>query len=115
MTNSSLDVYWWNNNINFGDQLNKFIIEKLSGQKVNLINEYYNKLHYMCIGSILHFANKNTVVWGSGLISNDKKYLPKSVPKKIHSIRGPLTKQYLQKAKINSAIHFNHYFIYNLY
>ena len=102
MTNSSLDVYWWNNKINFGDQLNKFIIEKLSGQKVNLINEYYNKLHYMCIGSILHFANKNTVVWGSGLISNDKKYLPKSVPKKIHSIRGPLTKQYLQKAKINS-------------
>ena len=77
MTNSTLDIYWWNNKINFGDQLNKFIIEKISGKKINLVNENDNKIHYMCIGSILHFANKNTIVWGSGLISNDKKYLPK--------------------------------------
>ena len=41
MTNSTLDIYWWNNKINFGDQLNKFIIEKISGKKINLVNEIY--------------------------------------------------------------------------
>ncbi len=93
MTNSSINVYWWNNKINFGDQLNRFIIEKLSGKKINLISEFSDKPHYMCIGSILHFANENSIIWGSGLISNNKKYLPKTKPKKIHSIRGPLTKE----------------------
>ena len=102
MTKSLLNVYWWNDKLNFGDQLNKFIIEKVSGGKVNLINENEDKIHFMCIGSILHFANKNTIVWGSGLISNNKKHLPRSIPKQIHAVRGPLTKQYLKKAKIKS-------------
>ena len=83
MTNSSINVYWWNNKINFGDQLNRFIIEKLSGKKINLISEFSDKTHYMCIGSILHFANENSIIWGSGLISNNKKYLPKTKPKKF--------------------------------
>ena len=72
---NNIDVYWWNNKINFGDQLNKYLIEKISGREVKLKEENSYKTHFLCIGSIFHLANKNSIVWGSGLISKKKNYL----------------------------------------
>ena len=97
---NNIDLCWWNNKINFGDQLNKYLIEKISGKKVILNETNSDKTHYLCIGSIFHLANKNSIIWGSGLISKKKRYLPLSSPKKIHAVRGPLTKKYIEKSNI---------------
>lgn len=101
---------------NFGDALNPYFI-KLLTNKTNII--HYEKLHnkrvrarisrlfnlnfkprenFMVIGSILELADSNTIVWGSGFIS-EKSYL-KVKPKKILAVRGPLTR----KKVINQGI-----------
>lgn len=98
---NKLQVYWYNKRINFGDTLNEYLVKELSQQEPELVPADSPNPYYMCIGSILQFATKNSIVWGSGLISKEKKMLPKESPQEIHAVRGPLTKLYLEKAGIS--------------
>ena len=81
---------------NFGDALNVFFIEYLSSKKV-LFAKFIPKLikrnekTYAVIGSILQWSQNNCEVWGAGFISDKNIKIPK--PKKIHSVRGPLTRK----------------------
>ncbi len=83
---------------NLGDALNKDLIKIISG--VNRIIYYdkrkfyfklrkffglYPKQNYLVIGSMLKWADKNTIVWGTGFISADSKLSVK--PKKICAVR----------------------------
>lgn len=76
---------------NWGDDLNEYLIEKVSGRKV-VIYPYSTQKHVLGIGSILHRARDNSVVWGSGFISansdNDKKL-------DVKLLRGPKTAEKL--------------------
>lgn len=84
---------------NFGDDLNLFLLEKISGKKVipyrySIIGKLGKKKNYLCIGSILNvLPNQQTEVWGSGVLS-DQLSLP-ARPLKVNAVRGPLTRQYL--------------------
>lgn len=84
---------------NFGDDLNLFLIEKISGKRVipyrySIIGKLGKKKNYLCIGSILNvLPNQQTEVWGSGVLS-DQLSLP-ARPVKVNAVRGPLTRQYL--------------------
>jgi len=98
----------WFNSKNWGDKLNPIIIKCLSGiepTRVNLfIPSYLNwrnllngfiktepKEIYLVIGSILKYADKDTIVWGAGFISENDRLREK--PKKICAVRGPLTRK----------------------
>lgn len=84
-------VYWYKSNRNFGDELNKIILEKISGKKILFVNPKNFKFqHFLAIGSILSHANENSLIWGSGLISKNITLSQK--PKKIFAVRGPLTR-----------------------
>lgn len=84
---------------NWGDDINKYFIESISNLNVLDLScsSFYKLLPvkaYSCIGSILGIFNAGEYeVWGSGLIEPD--FQLKSLPKKIHSVRGPLTRQAL--------------------
>lgn len=96
-----LDWYW--HTTNFGDNLNKWLIEKLSNKKVVNINSNYdftNHTVYSSIGSILQKNFKYKVdVWGSGcMYSSSTKYIINV--NKIHAIRGKLSR----KVALNSSI-----------
>jgi pyruvyltransferase len=54
--------------------------------------------NYVSIGSILHFSDKNSIVWGAGFISKDSYC--KVPPKKILAVRGPLTRKKLIEQNI---------------
>ena len=79
---------------NWGDDLNYFLCRKLfCGDVISYQSSIVSKLlcrtNYMFIGSMLHDANKHTIVWGSGLLSPN--LLPKEQPQEILAVRGKLT------------------------
>jgi len=100
-----IDLFWFSRHhlkrddvINFGDELSKFVVENISGKKVNWVNplkqSFFSKTfrkNYLAIGSILHFGAKNSRVWGSGLI--DTKI--KAPNAKYYAVRGRFTRKEL--------------------
>lgn len=77
--------------INFGDALNYPIIEHFSNKKiVNKRHIRTNKQTFSCIGSIIQSIQSNSIVWGSGVISEDAT-IPKNID--IIAIRGPLSRR----------------------
>ncbi|MBU0721467.1 polysaccharide pyruvyl transferase family protein [bacterium] len=80
---------------NFGDIITPYILENISDAKFQRIDksQYYPYEHYFVIGSILDRATKHTIVWGSGLISEDS--VPIESPQKVYAVRGPKTRKKL--------------------
>lgn len=99
VVNGYFDMSWGKRHyINWGDDLNFYFAEDVFKRKMvvynsSLISHLLNEQNYMVIGSVLHDANKNTIVWGAGMIS--KNHLPKEKPKKILAVRGKLTRKCL--------------------
>jgi len=88
----------WHRSINFGDQLNPYLIEHFLGfipEKYEIWNkklgshEYLKDSHVMLLGSILNEANSNTTVLGAGFVSSESHCLEE--PHFI-SVRGKLTR-----------------------
>ena len=77
---------------NWGDHINPYIIEKMTGKTI-LQSTFGWTEHLLAVGSILRNANRNTIVWGSGFISETSRF--RGAPKKIAAVRGPLTGQRL--------------------
>lgn len=89
----SVRLFWFKNTQNFGDSLNPILLQTLTGKSVKWVKFYTPKLHYIAIGSILETATKDTVVWGSGFISEEKHCFEK--PQKICAVRGPKSREIL--------------------
>jgi len=88
-----INLQWFTEHYNWGDAVNPYLVKAISNDQVQLI-ENPNQKRYLCIGSILHLADNNCTVWGSGFI-NEESHI-KSSPK-ILAVRGPLTRQKLLK------------------
>jgi pyruvyltransferase len=85
---------WYGGDQNFGDILNPILLKALTGKSIlNVSARYYQKEHLLAIGSILDRATSNSIVWGSGFISEQSVFLEK--PKKIYAVRGPKTRDKL--------------------
>lgn len=87
---------------NWGDDINIYLLELMTGRKVVVKNQslyhnrYYKGIVYSCIGSIIGWYETNkTIIWGSGMISEDTKLWNK--PLKICSVRGEETQKRLQR------------------
>ena len=89
-------VYWRRDNNNWGDAISPVIASYMSGG----VNTHYidpvdcttNVTRYAVIGSILQaIKSDRTEVWGSGFISKEPKGV--CIPKRIHSVRGPLSRR----------------------
>lgn len=91
-------VYWWSMvveqgsvNENFGDIITPYLVEKITKIKPQYFNvntrfsNYFK--HYLMTGSIIGRSNKNTIVWGSGIIRKDQQIEGGS----FVAVRGPRT------------------------
>lgn len=75
---------------NFGDYINMYLAEYLSGKKaVNATYLQFNPKVYFNIGSILQRATPNAHIWGSGFISQNAELKNRNIH--IHAVRGKLT------------------------
>lgn len=85
---------------NWGDKLNPYIAERISGRRVLHRADVYpvpaRPVHYW-IGSHLATAcsDSNAVVWGAGFISADVPITGR--PREIHAVRGWLSNERLTK------------------
>lgn len=92
-----LNIFYFKSN-NFGDSINNLFWNKITN---NNIENDKKKKHYLTTGSIMHFGNNESIVYGSGFISNKSKYgNGKKKPYKVISVRGPLTRDKLLKQNI---------------
>jgi len=84
---------------NWGDALNPVLVRHISGKEPIPLEQVYNVRNspvYSVIGSILgNYSDPNLEVWGSGFIGPERIFLVP--PKKIHAVRGPLTRQVIVK------------------
>lgn len=102
----SLLLFYWSSKVfenkdreNYGDLLSKFIVEKVSGNEVFFYNapykrkSFFKKKYLMAIGSILAHAQKNALVWGSGIISGSDTFKAAT----FFAVRGPLSRKRVQQ------------------
>ena len=98
---------WYRSN-NFGDALNPWLIEKITGiypQNIQyskarkMLNWFAGIEDYIVVGSILEYARKDSIVWGAGLMYRDSVLRFK--PKRIMAVRGPLTQERLSEIGIS--------------
>jgi autotransporter strand-loop-strand O-heptosyltransferase len=88
---------------NWGDILSQFLLEHYSGKKLNKDDVFYfDDAAYMLdkngkivgIGSSMKYVRPDDYVWGTGCI--DEHHVGDK-PKKVYSVRGPLTRDILLK------------------
>lgn len=83
-------LYYSDFSKNWGDYINPFLVEKLTGKKVVSYKRIYNiknRRKLYGVGSILHHPGlENSIVWGSGFIYPPKKLY--GSPSKILALRG---------------------------
>lgn len=86
--------------LNFGDELNSFIIKSLTGKNIERVKfiprRLASKKVNLCIGSIISGANKNCNVWGSGIISSTSKINCSN----FYAVRGPRTQDRMKQLGI---------------
>jgi len=89
---------------NWGDLIPYYIIkelsksDKLKADDVFNVRFPYNKYKIYSTGSVMSFTNVDSIVWGTGCIMN---HSIGGTPKKIYSVRGPLTRKQLQLRNID--------------
>jgi len=82
---------------NYGDLLSKYLVEKISGKEIQWVHPKkqpwykWDKTNYVTIGSIIHHATKDSIVWGSGIIDKEH-YITKA---DFRAVRGPQTRKFL--------------------
>ena len=88
---------------NWGDVLSQFLLEHYSGKKLNKDDVFYfdDAAHMLDkngkivgIGSSMKYVRPDDYVWGTGCI--DEHHVGDK-PKKVYSVRGPLTRDVLLK------------------
>ena len=97
---------------NFGDELSFFITSKLiNSEKYELVFNQDSKLesidyNIICIGSYIHSVKDGFYIFGSGIRSDPplegNTYSYQNL--NIKALRGPLSKKFLEKSKINKSI-----------
>ncbi len=82
---------------NYGDLLSKYLVEKISGKGIKWVHPKkqpwykWDKTNYVTIGSILHHASIDSIVWGSGIIDMEQ-HITKA---DYRAVRGPQTRKFL--------------------
>jgi len=89
-------LYWCKcgrKGLNFGDHIGPYLYKKITG-KVAKCSQRGD--HYLVVGSILHSCNAKSIIWGVGIMFQEKKFRK---PKEVHCVRGPITRQCFLKHK----------------
>ncbi|EMM5895265.1 polysaccharide pyruvyl transferase family protein [Klebsiella michiganensis] len=99
-------VFWWepsDGSHNAGDHLAKIIVKQMltiADKEIFDKKDYRKKL--LSIGSVMHFANSNDCIWGTGINGKISDSHLKFVDLDVRAVRGPLTQDFLKKRNISA-------------
>jgi len=113
IVNGYVDDHTWKGirHRNWGDDLNYYFIRHITARPVVMyhnfkIAQYLRLTNYLCIGTLLDavkYSNSQTVVWGTGVSGQERKFI---VPKEIKSVRGIKTQDFLTNHHIECPMSF---------
>ncbi|WP_181316883.1 MULTISPECIES: polysaccharide pyruvyl transferase family protein [unclassified Sphingobium] len=91
-------VYSWKpaTSINFGDEIGPMVVQalcrnfQLNYDVIPTVLSTHSKI--LAIGSVLHEAKDQDVVWGVGVNSKHRSILPRNANIRFAAVRGPLTR-----------------------
>lgn len=87
--------------LNFGDDLSPMIVSRMLGRDVDICRREINP-KLLALGSIIHFANNNDVIWGTGVNGKIRHRVQKGVHSlDVRAVRGPRTRHILMKKGID--------------
>jgi len=91
----AIKLAWWHlpEPGNYGDWLSPYIINKITGRKIDFVNPQSKNIaesHYFSIGSIGKFTKNNSIVLGTGISAKDAEL---NIHAKYLMVRGPYTRQ----------------------
>lgn len=89
----AIPVNYYARHNNWGDQVNPYLISKMSNKPVRK-TQLKNTKHMAGIGSVITTANEKSIIWGSGFISKDIKLKVSKID--VRAVRGYLTKARLE-------------------
>lgn len=98
-----LDLYYWKSSdgVNFGDYLSSVIVTKMAADHGFFIDEELAApKRLLAVGSILHFARDDNIIWGSGVNGKVDPQLHTFKRLDVRAVRGPLTRDFLRKRGI---------------
>lgn len=106
MSSKTIPLFYWSEikfifkkKENYGDLLSKYLVEKISGKEIKWVHPKkqtwykWDKTNYVTIGSIIHHASKDSIVWGSGIIDRKQQI----VNADFRAVRGPQTRKFLME------------------
>lgn len=91
--NSKIPTRWWDNELNFGDLIGPWLVEKITGKEAVWVDK--KKPHYLIVGSILGRVSPSSIVWGIGSFGSEQKGNIETNATYL-AVRGPLTRSKLQ-------------------
>ncbi|WP_218352158.1 polysaccharide pyruvyl transferase family protein [Alteromonas lipotrueiana] len=99
-------IFWWQSKKdprpNIGDYVAYDLVNRIlanKGKQITDKHSHHNKL--VSVGSVLHFANTNDCIWGTGLNKKMDDKVNKFRSLDVRAVRGPLTRDYLLKRDID--------------
>ena len=105
-----LPLYYWDARIwsdysPFGDALSEKVVERIVGRHIaTTFNPHFRKKKLLALGSIIHHASNQDVIWGSGINGKHLDHADKGVYRftelDVRAVRGPLTHSFLQRMGI---------------
>lgn len=100
MTTRTIHVHYFKAVPNFGDLLNKWLIESLFGVQVRWCSPERQRVsrHLLGVGSMLYYATANSVVWGTGLLTASA--IPQELPLQVSALRGALSAREMRRAGV---------------
>ncbi|WDS36307.1 polysaccharide pyruvyl transferase family protein [Pseudoxanthomonas sp.] len=97
-------LFWWkpkDGSVNVGDHLSKVLVSAiLSLRDTNLLRKRRGTPRLLCIGSVMHFAEGDEVIWGTGINGKIPESTHRFTSLDVRAVRGPKTRTFLQNRGI---------------
>ena len=85
---------YFNSVLNVGDQINPYLVKAILGKSAfNVKSDRFK--HVVGLGSMFHVANKKSVIWGTGIISEEPNFIRRTDCLSVIAARGQLTEKAL--------------------